>query len=537
MECDKPSGRFRVVFRPLSVAAGQAPPTGVNSPPPQHPTPISIGAPTAPAVSGISAEANGGATATAPEQRRYGGAIVRLSELGVNVMAPFAVPPKAQRPPVRSVSEKPSDTVLWDAVPIDTEASGKSNNVTSFSPTVAESHVAEGEWRSRRSTQPSNNRGRGSKKAGKKPVSRTTRHRGNKGSSKGVKLPLQRNGMPFPHSWSTVRGRRQLHYNGRTYRGVQAHRLWDEIKAMSSVDVPAPVARPSTGVRRETAVRGGSRSSVTKDANEQALLSFEAPKPPCETPPKRHRRSVPKSPRPLTTTVVQGRRLLLDDDEDWTAPKPSTGDVVLLSDSGDGIGCDSESSTLTTWPSLLIDDEGSSGYEYVSSNSTTSSDSCVVAEERFGRPGRGNTHQCCNPAASQVTSPNLAEHDGFLYPAEVLAEVRRKGQNGIRSLKSHHETSKAVAPAVSLASDGVEVMSRVAERPNGVRGFTFIGTLNGHTVAPATGASASAMPSASHVGEYRERYEEMDVFPCVPDAGEEDLFVVGEEIGGMRFAA
>ena len=96
--------------------------------------------------------------------------------------------------------------------------------------------VDEGEWRTS-----SRGRGRGAS-GGSRPGKRGAaaarsapagedRKRGRGGSSS---LPTMPNGELCKYNWISVRGRRQLRYNGKAYSGKAAHKMWQQIKEIEA---------------------------------------------------------------------------------------------------------------------------------------------------------------------------------------------------------------------------------------------------------------------------------------------------------------
>jgi hypothetical protein len=83
-------------------------------------------------------------------------------------------------------------------------------------------------------------------------------------------LETKPNGEIFPYKWSCVRGRRQLTYNGKVYKGKSAHKKWLEIQEAEKRSVPVAAAsassRPARGEERSRRSRQAASVPTTKGA-------------------------------------------------------------------------------------------------------------------------------------------------------------------------------------------------------------------------------------------------------------------------------
>nr|CCD14871.1 unnamed protein product [Trypanosoma congolense IL3000] len=539
MEKGDSSSKFRIVVQLPSGAAGPAP-DGNAAPPPQNGVPTAVDPPlvapplaTIPVNTSSSVIALGGGprcAASALPPRRYGGAFAIVKGKGsVDLSSVFSVEPGKSRAD-RAVCK--NDAVVLSSVkpPI---TSGQSKDVSS--------HVLLSPLRDAGDMPQSTRRGgdragtkRGRTSGGRSSSSRTsTSLRGrSRGRISGGSLPLQPNGAPYSHTWSTVNGRRLLHYNGVTYSGRKAHAFWRQIKEKSS-------STPSNGVSGSfsTAVRE-SPTTVCAKPKKVSLRAGKLPiarKVDSESLPKPSRGAVSQCASTGFVTVKGRRSLLLDDDEgDHETQPPSKKDtrvVIDVSDSCDSVCCDSEASLLSSWSSLQTCSDLPDVEEELLPNTTVSGGD----EDGNGRKkgGRHVTNSLGNETSSnygeKLSSDDFVEHDGFLYPAELFRECFRKNaeEANARPGKKRVQCSAPLQGCVEVTD--------VAEEPCEVQGVQVLGVADWR-VAPAPTNVQDAVRAPYHVNGYMERYEDMDVIPSVAEAGAEDLFVVGDEIGGMRFA-
>lgn len=150
---------------------------------------------------------------------RYGGAIVRLSELRllqqatISTVRPQAPPPLLERPPVTAVEGV-------ETLPSHSPAAVGNDPLLAVARGAPRAAARRGTRRQRASDPPAFG------------TNGQRDRRGRRGRARGSRstVELDGNGQPYPHRWFTERGRRCLVYNGRTYKGSTAHKMWAQLK-------------------------------------------------------------------------------------------------------------------------------------------------------------------------------------------------------------------------------------------------------------------------------------------------------------------
>ncbi|KEG13125.1 hypothetical protein DQ04_01201110 [Trypanosoma grayi] len=255
---------------------------------------------------------------------------------------------------------------------------------------------------------------------------------------------------------------------------------------------------------------------------------------------KRARAEVESGPSAVTSTTVSrsappslpapvGFKLLLDDEESLPEKGPTAGVVVLSDSENDDATTSSTSSTLSSWPSLRA---GSSELT-TSESSLCSEDEDDSKSSSHWRESPLKKRRRC-PSVPKEKQPEVVERDGWLYPAELLPLLCEPDQGGASpSLKG---CATATVSAGSTVDNNVEsCFHTVAEEDRRARGITILGQSVSGMASPPTTSSRSAV-APPHIAAYSQRYEEMDALADLPGTDAEGLFVVGDEIGGMRFA-
>ncbi|KAH9583985.1 hypothetical protein LSM04_001009 [Trypanosoma melophagium] len=384
-----------------------------------------------------------------------------------------------------------------------------------------------------------------------KPRGANVRH----GRKKGNNLELQTNGELYSYRWSTKNGRRQLHYGSRTYTGRAAHQIWDKIKtvlkskeasSLPSQSPPSIVIPPAPQPPRLVET-GKKMNDFKRSRVEATIVANTAAK-----------RSCRESYRTSQTTLLTERtgslsssvrpKLLLDDEDNTNNSnnKPlyqniRDGDVVLVSDSEDSDSCSSVSSTLSSWPSLRA---GSSEVT-IDDGDLVSQDPLGETEKDFYRgyhDKKNNTIMRLNNQKGNFSpsknSSDVFEHDGWLYPTELLPLLCKENST-CNSLPLGDAAVENLAASSNMNTKNAKMVYQNFEKGNNrdnEQGITVLGNKGTNTASSLLLSSVEMLPSIKDAA-YSERYEEMNALLDLPIEDVGDLFVTGEEIGGMRFAS
>ncbi|KAF8275765.1 hypothetical protein TcYC6_0013040 [Trypanosoma cruzi] len=527
---EKPSSKFRVVLARNSLSDPCLGVSCSNSVPPADGPQRGVSCCSAVTVNSASVKSDVMHAADFSQRGRYGGAIVRVSELQKSGGTLPTVLSSCEEPCGNegNVKRKPPATIVWHATDI---ADAKREKVsflpddTAATTIPAQDAVGGGNGGRRMPTR------RGKRRAGGRGKnSRTTpRSKIERVREKGNSLQLKPNGDPYEHRWSTVNGRRQLHYGGRTYKGRAAHQLWSKIKTALSLRDPTSsnrtsIARKMKVPKRE--IRERARTGLV-GAADTFSTSFAV------------NNSVTTNPRtsmsapPPTLVSIARAKLFLDDDEEPLLKTGASANVVFVSEDDEETVISPETSEISSLTSFGSDNEKLAGSEGIfGSTSSFSTDDGYC-------PGRNFTMAPVNSqdvgSSTGKKPPALVEHEGWLYPAElvpVLCEQRSADTSS---------SPKEVGNAGTRGNGTTGRSSRMGSEDNNleirpkVKGLTFLGWGDCADVSLSLHHrrdDASITPSSA----YPLRYEEMDALDDFLEVVGEDLFVAGDEIGGMRFA-
>eukprot|EP00796_Vickermania_ingenoplastis_P008294 gene8295-5812_t len=284
--------------------------------------------------------------------RRYGGGLVRLSELQEMgaALTPSATTPRQRkrlRSPPQSRRAAPPQ-VGARGVLVRPEARGTmgfSSSSSSSSSWSSESAAPPPPQPPTRAKPPP------SRRAGK------AKRRPPKSSGQ---LELAPDGSLLPHHWYTVRGKRIFVYGGTTFKGMAARRLWDQVKAHEGQHglgrdgtgrrppQPAPAKRtperaaprrggmpqPVLGLAAAIALAAGPRQYAASERS-QRLTAVAAP---AVRPQAPQRRPPPPLPIPVLPTTPRGGQLPARPGP--AAPCPhAAAEVIELSDSDEDVPC------------------------------------------------------------------------------------------------------------------------------------------------------------------------------------------------------
>ncbi|CCW68690.1 unnamed protein product, partial [Phytomonas sp. Hart1] len=181
------------------------------------------------------------------KERRYGGAIVRVSELR------------------RRGGLLPEASLLGGG--LSSSSSLPSTSAPSFHEPfylarVDETKEKEGiEMRKRRERGDEADPGRKSRRVGssaarKKPSARRRgSSTGKRSKSSFSSLSLRADGRPFEYRWFTAHGKRQLVYDGKPYTGKKAHQMWTELKRIELKVANSRMQCPPSGIPTSRATK------------------------------------------------------------------------------------------------------------------------------------------------------------------------------------------------------------------------------------------------------------------------------------------
>lgn len=414
-----------------------------------------------------------------PSSNRYGGGIVRISDLqkrGVAaVESGLRLATLQGGRPAATISANGTSAPDHDRPLADVFAPAASGGSASRRAPRGSSSAASS------STRTARGRGRGGRRSA---------GRGGRSSRVSVELELTESGELYDYRWFMARGRRCLMYNGQTYKGSAAHQMWTKMKQVGTKREqaarrqPAARATPAPSTRRTAAaavsLRGRAHHTSTR-ALSAAQRSLEL-----ENVGARDRRAAAATL--LTVTGGSGapmsdewRRLMeelgVDHYEELhhavlaqCRASPSreqhqvqrAGDVVEITDSSDASSSfssspsstdDSSSSSETDidaeealppqepqtlqWPNTAYFSDASSGWSSASSpaEATAASPPSRKAEKK-----EAYTSASAQPSPLPSPPPRLAsaarvrvldgvevvEEDGWVYPKEVYAARQRQ---------------------------------------------------------------------------------------------------------------
>ncbi|RNE99407.1 hypothetical protein TraAM80_08204 [Trypanosoma rangeli] len=537
---EKPSARFHVQLSGSSMCGGGvvSPCTGCcnTSDKTQFVAPSSI---TGAVVSlGVTSEDACGNNSCQP--RRYGGAIVRLSELQRlgGVLLPTALSSAGPLVEGDSAQRRPSSDMLSRAMGLADPDEVERRTLHSDVRMTRTSRARDVSSRNGKRCMSFSHGEQTSRSSSKKTVgamrSKLERVRGKNNS-----LQLKPNGEPYEHRWSTVNGRRQLHYGGHTYTGRAAHQLWGKIKAALSSKGLSSSKVPS----RARSIKRQNPNGKKRARTGEILAPDAIPPVPIVTShlPLQHVRPIYTPPTYVSTTRT---RLLLDD-EGESEPKGDAGaDVVLASRIKSRSVNSSDTSITSSLASMEVDgDRLTSSVSSLSSVSSFSSASLSDAGD--GCNHDSNVTMGCVKSqdvgsATTRRPPVLVEHEGWVYPAELLPVLCKKQDAGTSLARKVVENAGTLGTdsagtgnaknAGSLAQKSHEVESNPKARGLTVLGWDGVGDAPLALYRHRNDATRTPnLPNSL-------RYEEMDVLDDFLDVDAADLFVAGDEIGGMRFA-
>ncbi|ORC89788.1 uncharacterized protein TM35_000113220 [Trypanosoma theileri] len=475
--------------------------------------------------------------------QRYGGAIVRVSELRkAGGLLPFSAT-GSEGPSVGDNSKERNFTAssylrFGGSITNCNNKELDSRALCTFAVAGTGEKVLDGRKATRRN---SPTRRKGSGKVKNKNNTRNNnsisyaKSRGTKvrrGGKKSNILELQSNGEPYGYRWSTKNGRRQLHYGSRTYTGKTAHQIWDKIKvALKSKEASSLPSQSSshaivipTAPQLSSLIEPGKKiKDVKRSRVETTRVANTATKRSCIDSHKTSQTTLLTGTTSLLSSTVRPK-LLLDDDEPLYK-RVCEGDVVLVSDSDNSEICSSTSSTLSSWPSLRA---GSSELT-INDGDLSSQGSLSETEENVYKGCHDNKRNRiveldnqkgnCSPSKESST---VFEHDGWLYPTELLPLLCKENSTG----------SSLPLGNAKLGQQNIEKENN----RNNVQGITFLCNKGTDTVSSLQPSSVEVLPSVKNPA-YSQRYEEMNALLDLPIDDIGDFFVTGEEIGGMRFAS
>ncbi|ESL12106.1 hypothetical protein TRSC58_00132 [Trypanosoma rangeli SC58] len=483
-------------------------------------------------LSGTSEDVHGNNSA---QPRRYGGAIVRLSELQRlgGVLPPTALSSAGPFVDESSLQQRLSSVMLSHAMGLADVGGVEGRTLPSDVRMARTSRARDVRGRKGQRCMPFSPGKQTSRSSSKKtvgaPRSKVERVRGKNNS-----LQLKPNGEPYEHRWSTVGGRRQLHYGGHTYTGRAAHQLWGKIKAALS-----STGFSSSQVSSRAKSTKGQNSNGKKRARTGEILAPDAiPPVPLVTSHLPLQHVGPINTPPPTHVSTTRTRLLLDDEEE-SQPKGDAGADVVLVSRREGRAVNSPgTSIISSLASMEVD-----GYRVTSSVSSLSSASLSDAGD--GRNHDSNVTMGCVESedvgsATTRRPPVLMEHEGWIYPAELLPVLcKKRGADTLlaRKVVENAGTLGADSAGTGNAKNGGNLAQKdheVESNPK-ARGLTVLGWGD---VGDASLALHHHRNDATRTLNLPNslRYEEMDVLDGFLDADAADLFVTGDEIGGVRFA-
>ncbi|KAH8618520.1 hypothetical protein ERJ75_000268700 [Trypanosoma vivax] len=515
----KPSSKFRVVLRSPGAAAS------VTSA--AETLPSSASAACGPSGVAVDAASCSPPTTVTSCPKQYGGAIVRLSELrNSNAILPGVMSLQCRTAAIGGNAEasKRVPNISWSALGV---SGAKEPSACSRAVPAAHAGCATFTDAVSHETTGSGKGGRVAKKRSRKAAAKRSKSTGKRGRrakrggqsrlGKKFSLPVQTDGSLYAYRWSTVNGRRQLHYNGQTFCGRQAHMLWSKIKAHTPTLECHKKAVKSSSVHSGTlAVENGMLIVRKSTAGRSKQTPVEQP--PISTPPRVLRRSD-------EARATKWSRMLLDDDDDdgvGNTPGPPAEVLVLTSDCGEEMGSGPQSESLTSWPSLRSENTGS--LEEVDDLSTASAS--------------GGSEECKGGHHNCAPSDELATEQRCCAPAS-LVEVSGKSRsaNVKISIKNflHFSSDATVGGPLEEANGcGAPAYHSMSIEPKS-KVMTLVGC-RGRSVVQPNVCRPCALPTASLSTAYEQRYEEVDVIPDTLGTGAEGFFVVAEEAGAIRFA-
>lgn len=236
-----------------------------------------------------------------PQERRYGGGLIRLSELQRRGLVPTPVPP-----PSLNGSRVPAPSRPVEGT---TQVSGS----TSYAAPLASSRILQ-----QRQTVKS------------KPKS--SRKTSSRSSTSSLPVPVDASGNLYEHRWYTARGRRVFVYHGRSYKGKAAHKMWEQVKRAGQMRSRAGVAAEvepthSRQVRAATeAQRRGRKRRAEQPADAGVVSVLQSTRRPPPVPPVRTQTIPPSHPsaplRVCPPTDCPGWETLLTDFQFLSPPSP-----------------------------------------------------------------------------------------------------------------------------------------------------------------------------------------------------------------------
>ncbi|EKF38489.1 hypothetical protein MOQ_001302 [Trypanosoma cruzi marinkellei] len=470
--------------------------------------------------------------ADSSQRGRYGGAIVRVSELQrsggtLPTFFPSFEEPCGNEGNVRK--KKPPATKVWHAVGM---TNAKRENVSSVpDDTVATTIPAQGAvgGGNGRRCMPTR---RGKRRAGgrSKNSRATPRSKIEQMREKSNSLQLKPNGEPYEHRWSTVNGRRQLHYGGRTYKGRAAHQLWSRIKtALSST---GPTFSHGNSIERNMKVTKGKIREHVRTGLVGAADTFSTGCTVTNSVTTNPRMSM-SAPRPTFVSTARAKLLLDDDEEESLQKTGASADVVFVSEDDEETVISPGTSEISSLTSFGSDNDKLAGSEsFLGSTSSFSTDDGYPPGSNFTTASV--TSQKVDSSAGRKP-PALVEHEGWLYPAELLPVLCE--QRSCATSFAHKEAGNARTRGNGTAgrSSCLESEDNNLEIRPKVKGLTFLGSGDVADVSLSLHRRRDDA-STTPISAYPLRYEEMDALDDFLEVVGEDLFVAGDEIGGMRFA-
>ncbi|RNF13405.1 uncharacterized protein Tco025E_06203 [Trypanosoma conorhini] len=467
------------------------------------------------------------------QPRRFGGAIVRVSELQSAGGAASSTAPAGREGSARG---RPPAKMLWRAMGLagigGDEACPPCGDTAGVGSPAAKG-VAGRVGQRRMPSSRGGHTNRSSSSSSKKPVA-SLRRKTERSRGRGSSLQLQPNGAPYEHRWSTVNGRRQLHYGGHTYKGRAAHQLWGKIKAA----LP-PTGSNSSQVSSRVRSTERQKPNGKKRARTGEILAADAisgvQAATSRVVFQRTRQMCAPAPTCVSTTRTG---LLLDDDEE-PQPKGDAGaDVLLLSGRGDGTVSSSETLTTSSLTSSATDEDSLTSS--MSSFSSESSSDTAVGRRHDGIVTMAGVRRQGAGSAKTRKPPVLVEHEGWVYPAELLpvlcgqrcadASLAQQAVENAGTFEADAAGREDPENRAGMAQEGHKAESNPKARGLTVLGWGDVGDASLAVHRHREDATAT-LNSADSL-----RYEEMDALDSFLDADAADLFVAGDEIGGVRFA-